>query len=266
MKMKQSHLRFDISFVLVASVCVVVLILLVRTILNTPFARSFMSSFSFSEGFAGTALINSTTECPVGTQFYMYDGKPFCCSGKVDSSATTVQKSCRPLGNRDEQFTFCTLGPASASSSASSSSSIKNCLELREGIMKAKGDKVCPAGMSYVESVSGQAKCCAGPANAGWTDCAVPTASFCPVTADANADIFKNPNSCQFLKARSEAPACPAGFAPFTTSGAGSLPNDITLFGCSDSNQNCYASSTLATLRSRGYDVSGLTDCSSTGV
>ena len=221
------------------------ILILLRIIWGTPLIAR------VRETFASGSMINSVTECPAGAQMYMSNGVSYCCSGTIDSAATRPEYSCRPSSSRDAVHTFCTLGPRKGE--------IPNCLELRSGLMEAEGAALCPhASPNYVKGPAApNGRCCAGPGNAALTEC-VGTTQYCDVSTDSNE--FKDPKSCQFLKAQEDAGACPANFGPFTAAGQGGMAN-LTLFGCTDNGQNCYATSTLKRLKELGYDVTGLTAC-----
>jgi hypothetical protein len=242
--------------VLLAGLIMAVVLILVRTIMGTPLIKR------VAEGFAsgGKQLTNTATECPKGTTMYMYEGVAYCCSGTVDPDATTVQKSCTAANSWQRgasKLTFCTLGPATGASG------IKNCLELRAGLMQAEGERLCPPSKPNYVKEGERARCCASAANDTYTDCAdLGTGKYCDFTADANE--LKVPESCQFLREKESATACPAKYKPFTTEGQGSLAG-LTLYGCTDMGKNCYSSALLTRLRQLGYKTDGLTPCPHSG-
>jgi len=122
--------------------------------------------------------------------------------------------------------------------------------------MQAEGETICPkASPTFVQS-SAAGRCCADPGNPALTECV--GNKYCDVATDPN--VFKTPGSCQFQKAQEDAPACPTNYGPFTAAGQGAMAS-LTLFGCTDNGQNCYADSTIKRLKELGYDVSGLTSC-----
>jgi len=225
-------------------------LILVRVIFGSPLVTRVRESFASG---SGSKTINSSTECPAGAQFYMYNGSPYCCSGNVDTSASRTADTCKLPSGRNTTTTFCTLGP--------SKDGVSNCLELRSGLMQAEGSAVCPSAHTFVKGPSGSdtqnGRCCADPGNAALTECNGKV--FCDVSTDKNE--FKDPRACQFQKAQQDAGACPTKFGPFTAAGQGAM-SSLTLFGCTDNGQNCYADSTLKRLKELGYDVSGLTSCS----
>lgn len=231
-----------------AGLIIATILVLIRTILRTPLVQ---------EGFAsntGKHLVNAVTECPTGTTMYMYDGAVYCCSGTVNPDAETVQKSCVAANGWQRgsaQTTFCTLGP--------SNGTIKNCLELRAGLMQAEGERLCPPSKpNYVKGSTGP-RCCASAANDTYTDCTdLGTGRYCDFTTDSNE--LKNPQSCQFLREKESAAACPTKFNPFTTEGQGPL-SGLTLYGCTDMGKNCYSTALLTRLKELGYKTDGLTPC-----
>jgi hypothetical protein len=234
--------------ILVIGAMIAAVIILFRVILGTPLVQRVRESFASS-----SPTLNSQTECPAGSQMYMYGGIAYCCSSKINPDASTVTESCRPTTDRDTTVTFCTLGP--------SRGGVPNCLQLRSGLMQAEGEKYCPATIpTFVKGPSGE-RCCADSGNIALTECASTNSRFCNVSADTN--IFKDPTSCQFLKAQQDTEACPSGYGPFTATGNEGTMAGITLFGCTDRGTNCYAESTLKRLKELGYDVTGLPSCRS---
>jgi hypothetical protein len=236
--------------VLILGLIVATVLILVRIIWGSPLVTR------VRESFAGT-MINSITECPPGIQMYMYEGAAYCCSGKVDTDAAEVAQTCRAPFPKpgDPPMTFCTLGP--------SQGSIKNCLELRSGLLQAEGEALCPAFMpNYVKNGSEPGRCCKGPANESLTDCAAAADVHCDVITDSN--FFANPQSCQFLRAQQDDAACPKGYHRFSSEAPPAMTAQtpgMRLFGCTDSTTNCYSKATLARLRELKYDVSMLKAC-----
>jgi len=186
----------------------------------------------------------------------MYNGAAHCCSGNIDATATRVADTCKPYSTRDDRFTFCTLGPAKPE--------VKNCLELKSGLMQAEGAAVCPSNHTFVKGAVGSdtqnGRCCADPGTPDLTACL--GTNYCDVSTDPNE--FTTATSCQFQKAQENAGPCPTNYGPFTAAGQGAMAN-LTLFGCTDNGQNCYADSTIKRLKELGYDVSSLISCSSVG-
>ena len=187
----------------------------------------------------------------------MYEGRVFCCSGTINVDASRPADTCSAYAGRNTTTTFCTLGPRTQG--------VPNCLELRSGLMQAEGEKYCNMmEPTFVKGSPGSdtanGRCCADPGNPGLTECSGKT--YCDVSTDTN--LFLDPKSCQFLKAQQDAPDCPKNYGPFTAAGQGAMAN-LTLFGCTDNGQNCYADSTLKRLKELGYDVTGLTSCSLQG-
>jgi hypothetical protein len=232
--------------ILIGAVIIAAIIILLRLLFGSPLVKRISESFANP-----TSLINKTTECPKGAEFYIYDGIAYCCSGTVNGAADSVKKTCRPLSGRNDSTVFCTLGPTTRDA--------KNCLELRAGLMQAEGITFCPSATpTFVKpegSTGTTGRCCGAPGgNSGLTDCASGAAS-CDVAADP--DPFKNPASCQFKKAQEEDGACPAGFGPFTAA-----RGPITIYGCTNTATNCYKQATIDRLRSFGHDVTGLVVCS----
>jgi hypothetical protein len=243
---------------IVVGLMLAVLFVLGRIIFGSPLVtrvrESFASGSGSGSGSGPPRTVNTMTECPTGSQMYMYNGAAFCCSGSVDPNADRLADTCKATASR-RSLTFCTLGP--------SKGDVKNCLELRSGLMEAEGESVCTTKLpTFVKGAEGsatqQGRCCGGPGNAALTECKDQGADFCDVSTETN--VFKAPGSCQFQRAQEDVGACPTKFGPFTGKGQGSLA-DLTLFGCTDNGQNCYADSTLKRLKELGYDVSSLVSC-----
>jgi hypothetical protein len=240
--------------VLIAGLIIATILILVRTVMGTPLIRR------VAEGFADkpTALVNAVTECPSGTTMYMFEGAAYCCSGTVNPDADTVEKTCVSANawqRGSAAPTFCTLGPTTPT--------VKNCLELRAGLMQVEGERLCPPSKpNYVKSTGGAGRCCAAAANDKHTECTdLSTGMYCDFTKDSNE--FKDPQSCQFLREKETATACPSKFNPFTTEGQGSLTG-LTLYGCTDMGKNCYSTSMIKRLGELGFSTSQLTPCVST--
>ena len=239
--------------ILVGVLLVAVLGILVRTVLGTPLVRRVVESFANAN--TSVSLLNNTTVCPSGSQIYMYEGTSFCCNGRLNPDADTVHATCRPMLGQDAAFVFCTLGPQMPGSH------VKNCLELRAGLLAADQARYCPPQMPNFARAVGSAdpgRCCSGPTNSAKTDCADATAPSCAVATDPNE--FKSPQSCQYLRAVSDAGPCPTGYTALTTQGQGGLTG-LTLYGCTDMGQNCYPAGALSRLKELGYDTTGLTVC-----
>lgn len=238
--------------VLVMGLLVAAVLVLIRVIVGAPFVQRVRESFANG----GQSLLNSMTECPANSKMYMYEGVAYCCSARINPDADTVTATCRANPFDKEDLTFCTLGP--------STDAVKNCMESRAGILQALGEKVCPPSkpnlvLGTVGSPTQLGRCCATAANESMTDClSVVPGWFCDVSSNAN--MFEAPNACAFERAKEMAPACPSGYGAFTGAGQGPLAG-LTIFGCQDSNQICYAQSTINSLKQMGYDVSGMTAC-----
>jgi hypothetical protein len=239
--------------VLIAGLFIAVILILIRTIMGTPLIRRVGEEFANG----GKNMTNTATECPAGTTMYMYEGAAYCCSGTVNPDATTVQKSCTAANSWQRgstPLTFCTLGPAVTG--------IKNCLELRAGLMQAEGQRLCPPSKpNYVKGGANTAdgRCCSSTANDTYTDCTnLSTGAYCDFTKDQNE--LKDPQSCQFLRSKESAASCPSKYKPFTTEGHDTL-SGLTLYGCTDMGTNCYSTALLTRLKELGYKTDGLTPC-----
>lgn len=242
--------------IIVWGLIIAVVFILFKIIWGTPLVARVRESFAN----AGSHLTNTSTECPNGTQMYMYDGIAFCCSGQVNPDATSARGSCVlpaiPPNIGALPPTFCTLGPTQ--------DGVPNCLEIRSGLLQAEGEKICPSGMpnyvkGYPASPTQNGRCCKGPGNTSLTDCASPSDVSCDVTTNQN--YFEAPNSCQFQRLPQELGACPSGYGQITVQGTGAFQG-LTLVGCSDNGQNCYSQGLITRLKEMNYDTSSLPICS----
>ena len=243
---------------IVAALLLFVAVVLFRVIFGAPLVRRVMESFQSGPA----SLLNASTECPAGSQMYMYEGVVYCCNGTVNPDADTAQRSCKPLlfGGPPQQI-FCTLGP--------SRSGIPNCLELRSGLLQAEGTKFCPPSKpNFCQGPTGSAtatgRCCASATNSDGTDC-VDTSpqKFCDVKADLKSELADTTMaSCQFQKAAETAPACPKGFHQFTSVGGGTLTG-TAVYGCTDMTTTCYSAAVIQRLKEMGHSVDNFKTCSS---
>lgn len=240
--------------ILIGALLIAVIIVIVRTILGTPAMRHMVEGFQTAPA---PSTLNTATECPTGTQLFMYDGAAYCCNGLVNPDADDISLTCKAPLSRNFNLTFCTLGPPT--------STVPNCMELRAGQMSAKGEEVCPRELpNYVQGGTNTAagRCCKSMANAAFTDCndiSRPN-SFCDLSANDN--IFTSPGSCQFLRLKDDAAAqCPQGSSLFTVGKTHGPFAGMTLIGCSGTNEICYPRMVLDRLVAAGHSTEGLTTC-----
>lgn len=243
---------------IVAALLLFVVIVLFRVIFGAPLVRRVMESFQSGP----SSLINASTECPTGSQMYMYEGVVYCCNGTVNPDADTVERSCRPLlfGGPPQQI-FCTLGPTRGS--------IKNCLELRAGLLQAEGEKTCPPSKpNFCKGPTGSAtaagRCCSSATNSDGTDC-VDTSpqKFCDVKVGLKYELADTTMaSCQFQRAAETAPVCPEGYHRTTTVGSGNLAG-VAVYGCTDMSTTCYSTAVIQRLKEMGHDTTNLSACTS---
>jgi hypothetical protein len=241
---------------IIGGLLVAAVIILIRVIIKTPMARRVMESFQ-SGGSSDTPsnLLNTTTECPSGSQLYMYEGVAYCCNGQVNPDADTVKQSCRPLLYPPGfQLTFCTLGPPSKATG------VKNCLELRSGLMAAEGIKFCPTEMpNYTTGGPAGGRCCTGPTNTNYTDCA-DSQPHCDVLPPGQ-DPLTDANSCDFKRlAEADAASCPSGYHQVITAGQGPFAG-LNIYGCTNMTQTCYSPDMFRRLDAAGKDVRSLQKC-----
>jgi hypothetical protein len=82
---------------------------------------------------------------------------------------------------------------------------------------------------------------------------------MCDVVADPN--IFKYPQSCNYLRAKEEDGGCPAGQHSFDMKiGAGPLAG-LTVYGCTDTKTSCYSQAVVDRLKGLGYTMEGMQIC-----
>jgi hypothetical protein len=238
--------------VIIGGLLIVAVVILIRVIIGTPSARRVMESFANGGGAA--TLLNTTTECPSGAQMYMYDGIAYCCNGQINPDADTLKQSCRPqLYPPSFRLTFCSLAPPQRAG-------VKNCLELRSGLMAAEGASFCPASKPNYTQGGENGRCCAGPANSNFTDCgdSQPHCDRLP----AGQDPLSDPTSCDFQRlAEADAATCPTGYHQVITAGQGAFTG-LNIYGCTNMTQTCYSADMIGRLKAAGKDTSNLQPCS----
>jgi hypothetical protein len=242
--------------ILVIAFLVTAVLILLRVIIGTPLIQRVAESFQ--SGGSASHLLNSSTECPKGSELYMYDGVAYCCgNGKINRDADDVQKSCRPITVGKKPM-FCTLGP--------SRDGINNCLELRAGYLEAEAQKVCPPSkpnyaQGSVGSPTEHGRCCKGPVTADGSNCADASnvMNFCNVSTDTNE--FKTMENCQIQREKETAESCPEKYSPFTMESKQGPTAGLYLYGCTDGGSMCYSKALINRLKELGYDSTGLKQC-----
>jgi hypothetical protein len=239
---------------IIGGLLVAVVIILIRVIVGSPMARRVMESFQ-SGGSNAAAVLNTTTECPSGAQMYMYEGVAYCCNGQVNPDADTLKQSCRaPMFPPGFQMTFCSLGPPSKNHG------VKNCLELRSGLMAAEGASFCPASKPNYCQGGANGRCCAGPTNTNFTDCADSQPQCDRLPAGQNP--LTDATSCDFQRlAEADAATCPTGYHQVITAGQGAFAG-LNIYGCTNMTQTCYSADMIGRLKAAGKDTSNLQPCS----
>jgi len=238
--------------VLLGGLILAAVIVLIRVIMGTPTLKRVMETFQSGGSVAN--LINTTTECPAGSQMYMYNGVAYCCNGTINPDADTLKQSCRPLIYPPGfQLTFCSLGPKSHG--------VRNCLELRSGLMAAEGASFCPSAMpNFCQGGPNGGRCCTGPVNTNFTDCA-DSQPYCD-RLPQGTDPLTNSASCEFLKlAEADAATCPTGYHQVITAGQGAFAG-LNIYGCTNMTQTCYSADMIGRLTAAGKDTSTLQPCS----
>jgi len=237
--------------VILMAITVAAIIIIVRTIMYMPIMQGAIERFVGSDASSGP--INSLTECPAGSQIYVYNGVVYCCSGIVDPEADTVQRSCKPAAGATGDRMFCTLGP--------SRNGVVNCLETLGGIMEVRGESICPPSLpNFCQGPAGSAtaagRCCAGLPNPAYTDCT--DGASCTVNGSIGKNFFLDQTDCRFLRAAQLDTPCPANYEQSFQKGR----SGFTLIGCSDASVICYSQNMIDQLKGFGYNTTGLNVCS----
>jgi hypothetical protein len=211
--------------------------------MQTPVVSGFMESF------ASGSLINSTTECPTGYTMYMYDGAAYCCKGTVNTDAPNLKRSCIAIST--QEHALCTLG---------SSNNVKNCTEIRKSILQTEGKNTCPPSMPNFCTSTTSRRCCSSAVNETGTDCIHQEGSC---TFGSGKNEFLDPTDCRLLRQKEMDATCPIGFHQILSSISNpqSPLNGLSLYSCTDLNNNCYTENLVQRLRTLGYDVSQLRTC-----
>ena len=243
--------------VIIGGLLVVAVVILIRVIFSTPVGSRMMERFQSGGGKSN--LLNISTECPAGSQMYMYDGGAYCCNGIINPDADTLKQSCRLLllgESRNTKPTFCSLGPPRKKDG--DEAGVKNCLELKSGLMAAEGASFCPPTMPNYTQGGDNGRCCAGPANASFTDCADDSQRYCDRLAPGENPL-KNPNSCEFIKLV-EDDVCPTGYLRTMITGHGQVEG-YHIYGCTNMTQTCFSDDLISRLKADGKDVTHLVSC-----
>jgi hypothetical protein len=245
--------------IIVGALFLAVIIVLIRTILGTPFIKRIAESFQ-SGGNTGTSAINTMTICPAGSQMYMYEGRAYCCNGTINADADDVSRTCRAsLFTPGLLTTFCTLGPAHKG--------VKNCLELRAGLLQAEGETRCPPSQpnfcqGNADTPTAAGRCCAGVTNEMITDCNSSADKYCDMApAGSNPLQSQWKSSCDFQRlAELDKQSCPQGYNQTIIDGQGAFAG-LTIYGCSNMTQTCYSQDLIGRLRKMGIDTGSLPPC-----
>ena len=260
-------MQMQMRDIILLAITVAAVIIIVRTIMYMPLMQRAVETFvgdSLVTDSSGTPQ-NTLTECPVGSQVYVYDGIVYCCEGIIDPDANTVQRSCR-AGAGTAQRMLCTLGP--------DKDGVVNCLKTRGGQMQEAGENICPPTLpNYCKgptgSSSGNGRCCGGDTNVGYTDCLLSSLPACDVSGDSTGNILTNyflaPTDCRFLRAAQLDTNCPVGYSHNSAITGVTGFKDATLIGCSipvkGGSQYCYTPTIIGQLTTFGYDTSALPNC-----
>jgi hypothetical protein len=252
-------MQIGLRDIILLAITVAAVIIIVRTIMNIPVLQRTIETFIGGSDPSG-ALMNSLTECPAGSQIYMYEGAVYCCEGLLNPDADTLQRSCKPPAGTATRM-LCTLGP--------NRNGVVNCLETLGGKMQEKGEQICPPSLpNFCQGPAGSGtangRCCAAIPNIGYTDC-MPGAN-CDVSSGTN--YFLVPADCRFQRATQLDTPCPKSYTAASQYMSSGAFQGATLIGCSTGSENattyCYSQNMLNNLLAVGYaqsDVNNLTVC-----
>ena len=244
--------------IILLAITVAAVIIIVRSIINMPALQRTIETFLGSDS-SGSPM-NTLTECPAGSNIYMYEGAVYCCEGLLNPDADTLQRSCKPAAVTGERM-LCTLGP--------NRNGVVNCLETIGGKMQEKGETLCPPSLpNFCQGSAGSptanGRCCASLPNVGYTDCM--SGPNCNVTPSVN--YFTDPAGCQFQRAAQLDTPCPKSYTAANQYMSSGAFQGATLIGCSTGTENsttfCYSQNMLDNLVAAGYaqsDVDKLTLC-----
>jgi hypothetical protein len=245
--------------IIIGALFLAVIFVIIRTIWGSPFVKRVIETFQSGGG--APAVINTMTVCPTGSQMYMYEGRSYCCNGTINTDADTVERTCRPpIYPPGITPTFCTLGPANKG--------VKNCLELRAGLMDAESQSRCPPSkpnfcQGDASTATAGGRCCTGAANEHRTDCNVSTDVYCDMMpAGGNPIQTQWKGSCDFQRlAELDGQSCPSGYHQTITDGQGAFAG-VSIYGCTNMTQTCYSADMIGRLSKMGLDTSQLQNCS----
>jgi hypothetical protein len=244
--------------VIIGGLLVVAVVILIRVIISTPVGHRMIEKFQSGSG--GGSLLNNTTECPADAQMYMYEGTAYCCSGIINPDADTLKQSCRLLtvGSKSSiPSTFCSLGPPRKKDR--DQVSVSNCLELKSGLMAAEGASFCPTSMPNYCQGGTNGRCCRGPTNPNYTDCADSQPHCDRLPTGENP--LKNPTSCEYIKlTEDDTASCPTGYQPTQIVGHGQL-DGYHVYGCTNMTQTCFSDDLISRLKADGKETGHLTRC-----
>jgi len=250
--------------IILLAITVAAVIIIVRTIINMPALQRTIELFiggTDPSGSGSGAPTNSITECPVGSQIFMYEGVVYCCEGLLNPDADTLQRTCKPAAVTGARM-LCTLGP--------NRNGVVNCLETIGGNMQEQGEQICPPSLpnfcksTVPGSPTANGRCCAALPNVSYTDCT--TGASCDVSSGTN--YFLVPADCRFQRSVQLDTPCPKSYTASTQYMSSGAFQGATLIGCSTGTENatsfCYSQQIVDALVAVGYaqaDVDKLTLC-----
>ena len=249
--------------IILLAITVAAVIIIVRTIINMPALQRTIETFLGSDSSGSGVPMNSLTECPAGSQIYMYEGVVYCCEGLLNPDADTLQRSCKPAAVTGARM-LCTLGP--------NRNGVVNCLETIGGKMQEKGEQICPPALpNFCQGPAGSStangRCCASLPNVGYTDCTNTASGYiCDISSGAN--YFLTPTDCRFLRSAALDTPCPKSYYPSQQYMPTGAFQGAVLIGCGKHTENvtttCYSQNMLDNLVAAGYaqsDVDKLKLC-----
>jgi len=193
-----------VQTLIIGGAIVAAVIILIRLIMGTPLITRIRENFAN----ATATTKNTTTMCPSNSKLIMWDGKAYCCGGRVNVDTDRLEKVCTATTSDPSapRPVFCTLGEETKE--------VRNCQHSRAADLAVEGARFCPSDApTYVkgEGSAATAKCCASGSNDLGTDCRPVSTEDCEVVDDR--EMVFAPNSCNY-RLLAQKHACPAGYKP----------------------------------------------------
>lgn len=228
--------------ILIIGLIIAVTIILVRVIIGTPMIRRVMETFA-----VGPTVINLKTECPRGSNMYMYDGTAYCCSARINPDANSLAGSCAvPLQRSSESAgnVFCSLG--------ANKDGVRNCYDI------PAMDHGCPPDkQKYIPGSPD--RCCS---NSIDSTCLANPSLTCQFAKNGNLFTTRAQPSCEFLRAQADDGVCPTDYSRMVFDITQGEYQGLSIYGCINmSKGGCALSSTVKRLKDLGYNVDSIPIC-----